>query len=661
MERREAYEAMATSLRCLSVDMVEAAKSGHPGLPLGMADVMALLFGKYLKHDPKDPTWDDRDRFVLSAGHGSALLYATLHLTGYDLCLADLRQFRQLDSKTAGHPEYGHTVGVETTTGPLGAGFATAVGMAIAEANLAKRFNSSSYRIVDHKTYVMMGDGCMMEGLTSEAASLAGHLGLGKLIAIYDDNSISIEGSTTLAFTENVQMRFESYGWQVIRLDAHDFNSIDAALAKACLQKDGDKPLLIMAKSTIGKGAPNKQGSHAVHGTPLGMDEIKAMRTQLGVPVEADFYIDSKASQLASERLETLAVVHKEYQSMMLRWQQEFASEDRLWREIHTLENPKILQQQWCSLFNVGDTVATRVASGKILQKVADTLPALIGGSADLAPSNNTSIETWKQSFSMQHRDSSLMRFGVREHAMASISTGLQLHGGFRAFCATFLIFSDYMRHAIRLAALMNQPVIYVLTHDSIYVGEDGPTHQPIEQIESLRLIPNLTVLRPADAQETAWAWQWALAHTTGPVVLALSRQDLPVLQKPAEWQKALDKGGYIAYEPDSDPQLIILATGSEVSLAVQVAQKSSTMVRVVSISCRKILEQNRAHYLHLVGKDIPVMSAEAGVRGGWALLAPAGALSLEGFGRSGKASEVARALGVSESALLQIIATTIG
>ncbi|NIZ39969.1 transketolase [Entomospira entomophila] len=661
MQERDAMRAIATSIRCLSMDMVQAAESGHPGLPLGMADVMAVLYGKYLKHDALDPQWSDRDRFILSAGHGSALLYSLLHLSGYDVSLTDLQQFRQINAKTAGHPEYGHTVGVETTTGPLGAGFATAVGMAIAEANLAKRFNSSSHTIVDHRTYVLMGDGCMMEGLSSEAASLAGHLKLGKLIAIYDDNNISIEGDTSLAFGEDVAKRFESYGWNVLKIDGHDFDAIDHALSQAQRQTDGDKPLLIVAKTIIAKGAPNKAGSHTVHGSPLGVTEIKAAREKLGVPIDQDFYIVPEAQSWMQKRQEELFQVHKHYQSMLLQWQREYPEVDRLWREIHTPDYTKIETILWSDLIDVDAKVATRVTSGKVLERIAKVCPALIGGSADLGPSNNTLVTTLDGSFSAGNRSARMLHFGVREHAMASISSGLQLHGGFRAFCATFMVFSDYMRPAIRLAAIMHQPVIYVLTHDSIYVGEDGPTHQPIEQIESMRMIPNLEVLRPADAEETIKAWQWALNQVDHPTILALSRQNLPMITtKSADWQRGFEKGGYIAYEPELPPQVVILATGSEVSMACNAAVRSPHPIRVVSVSSRRLLEQNTIHYHSLVAANLPVISVEAGVRGGWSTLAKDGAVSIESFGLSGKAQDVATALGMTEDGILSLVNTVL-
>lgn len=656
MSEQDILRAIANSLRCLSVDMIQMANSGHPGLPLGMADVMAVLYSKYFKHDPLDYTWSNRDRFVLSAGHGSALLYATLHLSGYDLPLSQLRQFRQLHSQTAGHPEYGHTLGVEATTGPLAAGFAMAVGMAIAEANLAKRFNTLEHRVVDHKTYVLMGDGCMMEGLSSEAASLAGHLKLGKLIAIYDSNGITIEGSTELALSEDVAKRFDAYGWRVVVIDGHNFSDIENVFSQAAVQEDGDKPLLIIAKTTIGKGSPNKAGSHAVHGTPLGQEEIRMMRKDLGVPEDVDFYIAPEASARMQERLDGLARLHKEYQTQLLHWQRSYPELARQWQDIYGIHDDKISLQDWCGIFDE-ESIATRVASGRILQQVEKIFPSLIGGSADLAPSNNTYITAWNESFSTEHREAKNLHFGVREHAMASVVNGLQLHGGFRPFCATFLVFSDYMRPAMRLAALMKLPIIYILTHDSIYVGEDGPTHQPVEHLEALRAIPNMSVLRPSDAHETAWAWHWALRQKEHPVVLALSRQNLPILPKPRDWDKNLDKGGYIIYEPEAkDPQVVVLATGSEVSLAYAVIHKTSVPIRIVSVGCRTLLERNSAHCVSIMGKNIPVISVEAGVRGGWSLLAKSGGLYVDSFGFSGKADDVAGEMNMTTEALVSLI-----
>ena len=519
---KKAIASVANSVRALSMDMIQKAKSGHPGLPMGCAELGAVIFGEVLKHNPKDSKWIDRDRFVLSAGHGSALLYSLLHLCGYGVSLDDIKNFRQLGSNTPGHPEYGMTDGVETTTGPLGAGFTNAVGMAIAEAMLAEKFNTKQHKIIDHYTYVLSGDGCMMEGLTSEAASLAGNLGLGKLIVFYDDNGITIEGSTKLAFTEDVKARFASYNWQVLSGDAYDVDGIVKLVAQA--KKDTKHPTLISLKSVIGKGSPNLAGTHKVHGAPLGEDEVKAAKKALGIP-EKDFYIFPEAKEYFKEKAKGWK---KDYDS----WTKTFEA----WKKA----NPELVKE-WCAFmvngtfediklpkFNVGDKIATRSASGKTLVSLCAAFPNLVGGSADLAPSNNTVVPD-NGDFSKENRKGRTLHFGIREHAMGGIANGLILHGGFRSYCATFMSFADYQRPTVRLAAIMKIPTIFILTHDSIYVGEDGPTHQPVEQLESLRVIPNTQVIRPGDAQETEIAWLMALGSQDKPTCMAFTRQNITV------------------------------------------------------------------------------------------------------------------------------------
>jgi transketolase len=511
--------ASALSVRALSMDAVQAANSGHPGLPMGCAEIGSLMYGEILKHAPHDPEWIDRDRFVLSAGHGSMLLYSLLHLSGYDLALDDIKKFRQIGSKCAGHPEYGLAPGVETTTGPLGAGFSNAVGMAIAETHLAEIFNTEQHTIIDHYTYALAGDGCLMEGISSEAASLAGHLGLGKLIVLYDSNSISIEGSTSLAFSENVAARFKAYGWQVLEGDAYDFQQMSQLIQKA--QAETEKPSLIILRSIIGKGSPNKAGTHGVHGAPLGEEEVIASRRELGIPEDQSFFVHPEARNYFKQKQPIWRQQYVEWEETFKAWANANPDLKDRW---DTYMKPGFPQDIDFPGFGPGDAEATRKVSGAVLQKLADALPNLVGGSADLAPSNNSELENYGH-YSREDRGGRNFHFGVREHAMGGITNGIALHGGLRPYAATFLVFSDYMRPAIRLAALMKLPVIYIFTHDSIYIGEDGPTHQPVEQLAALRAIPGLTVLRPGDPEETVEAWKIAVENQSGPTALVLTRQ----------------------------------------------------------------------------------------------------------------------------------------
>jgi transketolase len=556
-------EETAKSIRCLSMDAIQKANSGHPGLPLGCAELGALLYGEFMRHDPAAPGWLDRDRFVLSAGHGSMLLYSMLHLSGYGVSLDDIRSFRQLGSKCAGHPEYGVAPGVETTTGPLGQGLANAVGMAVAESMLAARFNTAGRTIVDHYTWVLAGDGCMQEGVSAEAASLAGHLGLGKLVVFYDDNSITIDGGTSLSFSEDVGARFAAYGWHVQNGDMYDVAGVRRMVAAA--KAESGKPSLIVLKSIIGKGAPTMQGSHKVHGAPLGADEIARAR----------------AAMFAS-RARELAAVRSAWQAGYDAWRRE---EPSLAAELDAMLAGKAAAPADWPAYATGQSMATRNASGAALGAVFASWPGLVGGSADLTSPNMTSIPG--PAYSRAEQKGRMLHYGVREHAMAAISNGLAVHGGFRPFCATFLVFADYLRPSLRLAALMKLPVVYVLTHDSVFVGEDGPTHQPVEQLASLRAIPNVLVLRPADAEETNEAWAWAMARTDGPTVIALSRQNLPVLAKAdPDWRETYRVGAYVARNTAGEPDVVILATGSEVELAMKAADIiPGKSVRVVSVS----------------------------------------------------------------------------
>src|SRR6056297_3063227 len=655
----EALKASALSVRALSMDGVQAANSGHPGLPMGCAELGSLLYGEILKHFPTHPEWVDRDRFVLSAGHGSMLLYSLLHLSGYDLSKKELKKFRQVGSRTPGHPEYGMTPGVETTTGPLGAGFSNAVGMAIAESILADTFNTDLHQIIDHHPYPLAGDGCMMEGITSEAASLAGHLGLGKLIALYDSNNISIEGSTSLAFTEDVAARFEAYGWQVLKGDAYDFKQIQQLIQKA--QKESNKPSLIVQTSIIGKGSPNKAGTHGVHGAALGDDEIKASRAELGIPADQDFYIDPKATQYFAGK-----------QSL---WREEFEEWNETFKAWATA-NPK-LKAQWDVYMDAaapanaspvkveypdsatGFSEASRKVSGAVLQKLAEAMPNLVGGSADLAPSNNTELKNHSH-YDRHTRGGRNLHFGVREHAMGGITNGIALHGGLRPFAATFLVFSDYMRPAVRLAALMKLPVVFIYTHDSVYIGEDGPTHQPIEQLASLRTIPGLKVLRPADPQETVEAWKMALEHTDGPTALVLTRQKLSTFEKAdAKWRASMRTGAYIVKEAvGASPEVVILATGSEVGMALKAAELSSKSVRVVSVADLHAFDSmDPAEREQLLPASSRVVVAEAGVSSGWGLYVTSRSdlFTINRFGESGPGNDVADHLGFTVENLAKL------
>ena len=649
---KKAIASVANSVRALSMDMIQKAKSGHPGLPMGCAELGAVIFGEVLKHNPKDSKWIDRDRFVLSAGHGSALLYSLLHLCGYGVSLDDIKNFRQLGSNTPGHPEYGMTDGVETTTGPLGAGFTNAVGMAIAEAMLAEKFNTKQHKIIDHYTYVLSGDGCMMEGLTSEAASLAGNLGLDKLIVFYDDNGITIEGSTKLAFTEDVKARFASYNWQVLSGDAYDVDGIVKLVAQA--KKDTKHPTLISLKSVIGKGSPNLAGTHKVHGAPLGEDEVKAAKKALGIP-EKDFYIFPEAKEYFKEKAKGWK---KDYDS----WTKTFEA----WKKA----NPELVKE-WCAFmvngtfediklpkFNVGDKIATRSASGKTLVSLCAAFPNLVGGSADLAPSNNTVVPD-NGDFSKENRRGRTLHFGIREHAMGGIANGLILHGGFRSYCATFMSFADYLRPTVRLAAIMKIPTIFILTHDSIYVGEDGPTHQPVEQLESLRVIPNTQVIRPGDAQETEIAWLMALGSQDKPTCMAFTRQNITVYPKDdKQWKKNMLKGAYIVKDCKGTPDVVVVATGSEVSLAVEAAAKTRKKVRVVSMPCRELFESQSAAYRNkILPKGVRVVVAECGVPTGWKGYAKdEDILAVKTFGESGKYADVAAKFGFTADNLAKII-----
>ena len=609
----------ANAIRALAIDAVQQANSGHPGMPLGMADAAYVLWTRFLKHNPSDPHWPNRDRFVLSAGHGSMLLYALLHLTGYDLALDDLKQFRQWGSRTPGHPEYHETPGVEMTTGPLGQGFATAVGMAIAERWLATRFNRAGFPIVDHYTYVIASDGDLMEGISHEAASLAGHLRLGKLIVLYDSNDISLVGPTKLSWSENVADRFAAYGWQVLYADGHNMSSVALALAEAIA--DDQRPSLIITRTVIGYASP-RAGSHKAHGEPLGVEGVKLTKEALGWPTEPAFYVPLEVYEHMHLAAEVGEGRQREWEAMLNRYR---ASYPDLAAEWDLLQEGG-LPANWHTALPVfppdPKAKGTRVASGAVLQALAPILPGLLGGSADLHTSDFTYLEGFG-SISGDNFQARNLHFGVREHAMGAILNGMALHGGIIPYGGTFLVFSDYMRPSIRLAALMKLRVIYVFTHDSIGVGEDGPTHQPVEHLVALRAIPNVLVVRPADANEVAMAWRLALQRTDGPTAIILSRQNVPTLDRSGLGAaEGVLRGGYILRDAES-AQALIIATGSEVGVALAAADQleaEGIAVRVVSMPCRELFDQQEAGYREKVlPSSIPVRVAiEAGRSLGW-------------------------------------------
>jgi transketolase len=650
----QALQAVANSVRTLSMDAVEKAKSGHPGLPMGLAELGALLYGELLKHDPADPKWPNRDRLVLSAGHGCMLLYSLLHLSGYPLSLDDLKSFRQLGSKTPGHPEYGMTPGVEVTGGPLGQGLANAVGMALAESMLAAKFNTAGHKIVDHYTYVIASDGDMMEGVSSEAASLAGHLGLGKLIVFYDSNHITIEGSTDLAFSEDVLKRFESYGWRTLQASAYDLPAIAALVAQA--KATADRPTVIRLESIIGKGAPTMEGKHAVHGTPLGTEECKRVKQALGIPEEAMFHVFPGAREFFAARQKAWAAARKDWQTTLASWKK---ANPELAREWEQWQAPRLeLNGAAMPEFKVGESLATRAASGKAVTALSKAVGNLVGGSADLAPSNNTYVKD-AGDFGKANRLGRNFHFGIREHGMGAICNGILYHGGLRPYCGTFLVFSDYMRPSIRVAAIAKLPAIYVFTHDSIFVGEDGPTHEPVEHLAALRCIPNLAVLRPADAEETAEAWLMAYERTDGPTALILSRQNLPVLAKSdAGWRKSVRQGAYVAKDCQGEPELVVVASGSEVHVAVAAAAElSERRIRVLSMPCREEFARQPAEWRRkLVPPKARRLVFEAAVRQGWTGLFEEGTevVSIERFGESGPYAKLAEHFGITAPAVAE-------
>jgi transketolase len=644
------------AIRALAIDAIQKAGSGHPGLPLGAAPVGYTLFARVMRHNPANPLWFNRDRYVQSAGHGSMLQYALLHLTGYPLTMDDLKRHRQLFSKTPGHPEVHHTEGVETTTGPLGQGLATAVGMALAEAHLAAKFNRPDFTIVDHYTYVIASDGDLMEGITAEASSLAGHLSLSKLIVLYDDNNVSLDGPTKMSFTEDVLKRYEAYGWHVQRIENNDSNNVEVIEQAINNAKQDNRPSIISVRSTIGYGAP-KAGTQKVHGAALGAEDAAKTKETLG--------IDWPEFTVPKDVAAHYAKVGKAGAKFEADWNKLFAKYAKKYPEL-AAEFQRLLEGKLpegyakdLPSFKVGEKLATRKASQIVLNALAKKVPELIGGSADLAESNYTDLEGEK---ALEAGDYSgrIIRFGVREHAMAAAANGMSLHGGLRPFVATFLIFSDYLRPALRLGALMEQPVIYPFTHDSIALGGDGPTHQPVSQLTALRAIPNLTVIRPADANETAQAWVFALKHNGGPTAFALSRQNLPNLEIP---KGAVEKGGYILSDSEGTPEVIVIATGSEVSVSLEAKKeldKAGIKTRVVSMPSTQLFDQQSSKYKESVLPSAvrKRVAVEAGATLGWYKYVGLDGvvIGLDRFGASGEGDELLKEFGFTAANIVKVV-----
>jgi transketolase len=652
---RPSRRELANALRALSMDAVQAAKSGHPGMPMGMADIAEVLWNDFLQHNPSNPRWDNRDRFVLSNGHGSMLLYSLLHLTGYDLGLDELRNFRQLGYRTAGHPEREPDLGIETTTGPLGQGLANGVGMALAEKMLAARYNRPGFPIVDHRTYVFLGDGCLMEGISHEACSLAGTLGLGKLVCFYDQNGISIDGEVNHWFTDDTPGRFAAYGWHVIPdVDGHDPDAVAEALAAA--QAETARPTLVCCRTVIGYGAPNKQGTADTHGAPLGEEEIAAARDELGWH-HAPFEVPESV-RTAWDARERGAEAEAAWDRLLEAWAEAHPDEAAEYRRVMAGELPAdwsgAAREAIRQIAAAGADAATRKASQIALNAFAPHLPELVGGSADLTGSNNTWHDGSK-AVNAADPSGNYVYFGVREFAMTAICNGIALHGGLRPYCGTFLVFSDYARNAVRMAALMGVPNILVYTHDSIGLGEDGPTHQPVEHAASLRLMPNMEVWRPCDTVETAVAWRAALERGDGPTALVLTRQGLPHQQRDEAGIEAIARGGYVLGDCEGEPDLILLATGSEVHVAMAAAGSLAAdglAVRVVSMPCCEVFDRQDADYREAV---LPAgvtrrIAIEAGATAGWWRYVGSGGavIGLDRFGESAPAGELFEKFGFS-------------
>lgn len=649
------------TIRTLSMDAVQAANSGHPGTPMALAPVAFTIYNLFMKFNPQNPEWMNRDRFILSAGHASMLLYSTLHIMGYDVTLNDIKTFRQLHSKCAGHPEYKHTPGVETTTGPLGQGVATSVGFAIAQKWLANRYNKPNYNLIDYKIFALAGDGCMMEGISGEAASLAGHLGLNNLIWIYDNNHITIEGNTKLAFSEDVATRFIAYGWNVQRVgDVNDLTMLNRSIKMA--QKEIERPSLIIVDSHIAFGAPNKQDTHGAHGSPLGEEEIIATKKFYNWDYEQKFFVPNEVKEYSKQIIRRGQKQNDDWNDLFAKYEIEYPE---LAAEINLIQNREMPKDWDCCIpnFESGLKVSGRAASSKVLNAIANHIPFMIGGSADLSPSTLTDIKS-AQSFSKENSNGRNLHFGIREHAMGSILNGISL-SGLKTFGSTFLVFSDYARSSIRLSALMNLPVIYIFTHDSIGVGEDGPTHQPIEHIASLRAIPNLEVIRPADANEVSVLWKYIMESKNAPTALILSRQDLPVFDRKktdssegiyASAEGAL-KGGYVLADSDGIPDVILIATGSEVQLAIgayEELKKENIKARVVSMPNWNLYERQSPEYWESVlpSQVKARVAIEAGSTFGWrrfvGLHNDGEVLGMRTFGASGKLNNLLEEFGLT-------------
>ncbi|MDZ4469664.1 transketolase [Bacillus cereus] len=646
------------TIRTLSIDAINAANSGHPGLPMGAAPMAYALWANHLNHNPNHPKWFNRDRFVLSAGHGSSLLYSLLHLAGYDVSIDDLKNFRKLNSKTPGHPEFGHTPGVEATTGPLGQGIANAVGMAMAEAHLAAKFNKDGHSIIDHNTYALVGDGDLMEGVAYEAMSMAGHMKLGKLIVLYDSNEISLDGELGIAFSEDIQKRAESVHWQYVRVeDGNDVDAITKAIQSA--KENTDQPTLIEIRTIIGYGSPKVAGTNKAHGNPLGVEEATATKQVYGWHYEEDFFVPEEVTAHFNELKQK--GIEKEND-----WNEQFnsyrESNPALTDELEkAITGDVLIEVKDILSFDTEKTISTRVASGEAINHYVKSIPSIFGGSADLSHSTMTDIKG-EAVYAVESYAGRNIYFGVREHAMGAAANGLALHGGVKPFVSTFFVFNDYLRPSIRLAALQNLPVTYVFTHDSIAVGEDGPTHEPIEQLAALRAIPGLTVIRPSDANETASAWAYALQQTDGPVVLVLSRQNLPVFNETKANIENLSKGAYVLTQTNENPDVILIATGSEVSLAASAKAKleeEQVSVRIVAMPSWDLFDRQSNEYKESVlpSSITKRVSLEMGVSLGWERYVgqEGKVLSIETFGASGTGTEVMNLFGFTTENVVQI------
>jgi len=666
MHEKDIHQLSINTIRCLAIDAIQKANSGHPGMPMACAPIAYRLYTKFMTHNPSNPDWKNRDRFILSAGHGSMLLYSILHLCGYKISMDDLKNFRQWNSITPGHPEFGLAPGVETTTGPLGQGFSNAVGMAIAQEYLGSLFNKDNGKILDHFIYGICSDGDLMEGISHEAASLAGHLKLGNIIFFYDDNGITIDGKISLAFSEDIKKRFEAYNWQVLNIDdVNDLSQIDKAVEQA--QKEKNKPTLIITKTHIGFGSPNKQDKSSSHGSPLGEEEVKLTKKNLGWDENKYFYIPDEVADHFNKMNKTFAKYEDEWNKSFETYKKKYPADAEQFIKIFNNDFGEEWKKSLPSFNNYSEKVATRSASGKTINELAKHLPTLIGGSADLEPSNNTYIKD-SEKFSAENRSGRNFHFGIREHGMGGILNGMALYGGVIPYGGTFLVFSDYMRPSIRLASLSGVRPIYIFTHDSVGLGEDGPTHQPIEHLASLRAIPKVVVIRPADANETVEAWKVAIQHQGSPVALALTRQKVPVLDR-TKFSSAenLVKGAYLLVQSEKTPEVILMASGSEVSLAVEAysaLQSEGINARVVSFPSWELFEaQSDVYKESVLPKLIKArISIEAGVKQGWEkYLGDYGeAISIEKFGASAPYEVLFNEYGFTKEAVVQKVKSLI-